>query len=262
MNRQIGWADKSQVARTRCCQKAGQNDNFSPIDCRSSYVPAHTCLAGSIYDGRPDDGLEAWCRQCQRYEISPFLRRHLERGLRHARGQLQLDQQRPFYRVGRSSFVRRRRQGHGRHQLCRQSVGSNIGRSVVGELQRPARRQYRRRPVERDHYRRPLQRHLAGHAKLVSIVVVLTKAGTRTPCSIVKVRAKPFLQWTSAVMGPRVRGDEKLRNRPNQRGAKTITTWRPSKRASCSTLANSATSLLTLSRSLVPISWCAISRPR
>ena len=49
---------------------------------------------------------------------------------------------------------------------------------------------------------------------------------------------------------------------PNQRGASTITTWRPSKRASCSTLANSATSALTLSKSLVPISWCAISRPR
>ena len=48
----------------------------------------------------------------------------------------------------------------------------------------------------------------------------------------------------------------------NQRGASTITTWRPSKRASCSTLANSATSALTLSSSLVPISWCAISRPR
>jgi hypothetical protein len=38
------------------------------------------------------------------------------------------------------------------------------------------------------------------------------------------------------------------------RGARTITTWRPSKRASCSTLANSATSAFTLSRSLVPIS--------
>ena len=40
----------------------------------------------------------------------------------------------------------------------------------------------------------------------------------------------------------------------NQRGASTITTWRPSKRASCSTLAYSATSALTLSSSLVPIS--------
>jgi hypothetical protein len=48
----------------------------------------------------------------------------------------------------------------------------------------------------------------------------------------------------------------------DQRGARTITTWRPSKRASCSTLANSATSALTLSSSLVPISWWAISRPR
>src|SRR6185312_8397039 len=52
------------------------------------------------------------------------------------------------------------------------------------------------------------------------------------------------------------------RPEPDQRGASTITTWRPSNLASCSTLAISATSPLILSKSLVPISWCAISRPR
>jgi hypothetical protein len=34
------------------------------------------------------------------------------------------------------------------------SVSVNIGRRLVGERQRQARRQFRRRPVERDHYRR------------------------------------------------------------------------------------------------------------
>ncbi|RED38695.1 hypothetical protein BJ123_10353 [Rhodopseudomonas thermotolerans] len=42
---------------------------------------------------------------------------------------------------------------------------------------------------------------------------------------------------------------------PRQRGASTITTCRPSKRASCSTLAISATSFFTFSSSFVPISW-------
>ena len=99
----------------------------------------------------------------------------------------------------------------------------------------------RRRLLERHHLRRPLQRHLAGDAEL--------------PTS---ERKRPA---TDDPSGPLI--NCRLANvARRQRGASTITTWRPSNRASCSTLANSATSALTLSSSLVPISWCAISRPR
>ena len=104
----------------------------------------------------------------------------------------------------------------------------------------------RRRLVERHHYRRPLQRHLAGDAKLTTG----SSAGYRETKSARQIGLTGRLQ--RQILGAI----------SNQRGASTITTWRPSNRASCSTLANSATSALTLSSSLVPISWCAISRPR
>ena len=126
------------------------------------------------------------------------------------------------------------------------SVGRGGNVAVASRSVRPrqrrrtAGRQFRLRPLERHHHRRPLQRHLAGDAQL-------TFAKSKT------ARRRPFLP-DGPLRFPR--------SSPAQRGASTITTWRPSNLASCSTLANSATSAFTLSSSFVPISWCAISRPR
>ena len=124
--------------------------------------------------------------------------------------------------------------------ISRQAVSwpFTFGRRFGGRRQRPACRQFRRRPLERHHFRRPVQRHLAGDAQLI------------------KKTARQII-WRAVS-----KSAEQQAESSDQRGASTITTWRPSKRASCSTLAISATSLLTLSSSLVPISWCAISRPR
>ena len=108
----------------------------------------------------------------------------------------------------------------------------------------------RRGLLARHHLRRPLQRHLAGHAELSRVARIALNA--------------PSGSATGNKNGPpdHPTGRSQFQSTRTKRGASTITTWRPSKRASCSTLANSATSALTLSRSLVPISWCAISRPR
>jgi len=126
-------------------------------------------------------------------------------------------------------------------------------------------------PLERRHYGRHVQRHVGGDANLIlrSRRPCCGSRGFRQSGKQGPIRRVPSsgsersrFSLTLEVMGPRVRGDEKRSFRLAQRGARTITTWRPSKRASCSTLANSATSVLILSSSLVPISWCAISRPR
>ncbi len=83
--------------------------------------------------------------------------------------------------------------------------------------------------------------------------------GARSTCAMQKRKTARQIDPD----GPNPSVDDTQTKRPRaQRGASTITTWRPSNRASCSTLAISATSLFTLSSSLVPISWCAISRPR
>ena len=121
----------------------------------------------------------------------------------------------------------------------RRGSGQCFGRRIHGNRPWPARRRLRRGRMARHHHRRPLQRHLAGHAKLSAYPSPRNENGP-----------------------PNVRRAALNSGNSNQRGASTITTWRPSKRASCSTLANSATSAFTLSSSLVPISWCAISRPR
>ena len=125
----------------------------------------------------------------------------------------------------------------------RRRCGSGLGRRLARHRRRPAGRQQRLRPLERHHHRRPLQRDLAGDAKLKTKKAKPTQ--NQTARRIIR-RAVCFPECAKRI----------------QRGASTITTWRPSNFASCSTLAISATSALTLSSSLVPISWCAISRPR
>jgi hypothetical protein len=52
----------------------------------------------------------------------------------------------------------------------RRSGGPDIRRRIVGERQRPARRQFGCRQLERDHFRRPLQRQLASYTELVATI--------------------------------------------------------------------------------------------
>ena len=68
-------------------------------------------------------------------------------------------------------------------------------RRLVGQRQRPARRQLRRRPVERDHHRRSLQRRLAGRADLALV--------SRTRCSVLHAAPQSRDQYTGhLLMGP------------------------------------------------------------
>ena len=155
----------------------------------------------------------------------------------------------PFTVRGLSRFVGRRWQGFGFGQSRRGGCGQGFGRRIQGERRRPARRHLWSGRMARHHHRRSLQRHLAGHAELSANAVPglrFAPSGLRETKTARRIIRRAALNSSNS----------------NQRGASTITTWRPSKRASCSTLANSATSALTLSKSLVPISWCAISRPR
>ena len=168
--------------------------------------------------------------------------RHLERGVRHASRHLQLGLQRPLHRGGHAVSSAGGGKVSGTVSRGRRRRGQHLGRRFACERQRPAGRQVGSRPLERRSF--PATAAAAPGRRR-------GPDGSR-PAKSPARRQRP----TAAYAGRRV-GTSSI-----QRGARTITTWRPSKRASCSTLANSATSLLTLSRSLVPISWCAISRPR
>ena len=126
--------------------------------------------------------------------------------------------------------------------------GQRFGRRLQGERRRPARRQ----PAARVH----------GAAS--SQATVAAAPGRRRGASHPDETSSGLrqLQRRPARSPDGPFSVSKNHRAHNQRGASTITTWRPSNLASCSTLANSATSAFTLSSSLVPISWCAISRPR
>ncbi len=129
-----------------------------------------------------------------------------------------------------------------------------IGRPVGGQWRRPACRQFRV-PASGAGSSPATGAATVGRPRAASFAACRPGAPQQAPirCALSSRHMRMgFLQQLTLVgMGPRAGGDG---NRSNQRGARTITTWRPSKRASCSTLANSATSALTLSSSLVPIS--------
>ncbi len=149
-------------------------------------------------------------------------------------GQLRSDQQLSVPDLGRPHLIGRRRRRHRRRRPRRRCCGADLGRRLGRHRQRQARRRFRRGPLERQRITGGrLQRPLAGDAGLN----IFEKEMARQIVRRAVFRNSPMRMADA-----------------NQRGARTITTWRPSKRASCSTLAISATSLLTLSRSLVPIS--------
>ena len=236
MNRGTRCGDEIADHRQIRQPEAGQNDRFSSIDCPSCRFPPRI-RAGSPCSPSP--------RSPHRPRRTPPTRARQRVPMTAPgtwssppRGQLQLRLQRSL--PGRGQAVSRRRA----------AAGSRARSTAPAALRSTSRSAPPRRAaaagspatsgagsLERHHLRRPVQRHLAGDAKLSNH----SKRSAHRNKRPARSSDGPF-------------SFRRINAIANQRGASTITTWRPSNRASCSTLANSATSAFTLSSSLVPIS--------